>query len=186
VCLRYGSAGAEAVFTSPPPDDDPLDPVFDDEDAVDDLLDRHAATGGLDEPLDDADEDDDHDLPFTDDLHAGGFAEVDMGETTGSVEERLARLEAAARSLAAAEVVAEGRKVPRKVTAATTGAGAIGFVPLVLQLLGAIDLPPEWAATASTAAAALGALAAGWLPASASRLPTSEASALLELGTDRA
>lgn len=189
-----GAAG-EALLTGPPPDEDLLDPVFDD-DEVDDLLDEHAAAGGVadEAPADDLDEDgdededddeDDEDEPFTDDLYVGPFAQVGMEAATGTVEERLARLEAAARSLAAAEVLAENRKVRRKVTAATTGAGAIGVVPLLLQLLGAVDLPPEWAATASTAAAAIGALAAGWLtPEREPPLPTGEASALLALGSE--
>jgi hypothetical protein len=180
-------AGAEALFTGPPPDEELLDPVFDD-DALDELLDMHAAPD-LDAPLDDDedDEDDDDEEPFTGAVFAGGFAQVGTADTTTtpSVEERLARLEAAARSLAAAEVVAESRKVRRKVTAATTGAGAIGVVPLLLQLLGAVDMPPEWAATFSTAAAAIGALAAGWLtPERQPPLPTGEASALLSLGSE--
>src|SRR5256885_1758945 len=53
-------------------------------------------------------------------------------------------------------------RVRRKVKAATTGAGAIGFVPVLLQLVGVLHLDPELAATISTGAAILGALAAGW------------------------
>lgn len=79
-----------------------------------------------------------------------------------AVDERLARLEAAAGALADAERVREQSRVRRKVTAATTGAGAVGFVPVLLQLAGALELSPALAASASTAAAALGALAAGW------------------------
>ena len=78
-------------------------------------------------------------------------------------EARLAKLEAAARALAAAEVTREQRKVRRKVSAATTGAGAIGAVPILLQLAGAFDLDPEIVATISTAAAAIGAFVAGWI-----------------------
>jgi hypothetical protein len=77
-------------------------------------------------------------------------------------EQRLARLEETARALAQAEVDREQGRVRRKVKAATTGAGAIGFVPILLQLAGAVDLNPELAATASTSAAILGALVAGW------------------------
>jgi hypothetical protein len=79
------------------------------------------------------------------------------------IEARLARLEAAARALAAAEVTRERKKVRRKVSAATTGAGAIGAIPLLLQLAGAFDLDPELVATATTVAAALGAFIAGWI-----------------------
>jgi len=77
-------------------------------------------------------------------------------------EERLARVEEAARALAQAQVTREQGRIRRKVSAASTGAGTIGFVPILLQLIGALDLTPELAATASTGAAILGALAAGW------------------------
>jgi len=78
-------------------------------------------------------------------------------------EERLARLEAAARALTQAELGREQGRVRRKVTAATTGAGAIGFIPILLQLVDVLHLKPELAATASTVAAILGAFAAGWV-----------------------
>jgi hypothetical protein len=78
-------------------------------------------------------------------------------------EERLARLEATTRALAEAEVGREQGRVRRKVTAATTGAGAIGFIPILLQLVDVLHLKPELAATASTVAAIFGAFAAGWV-----------------------
>jgi hypothetical protein len=75
---------------------------------------------------------------------------------------RLARVEAAARALAQAERERESGKVRRKVKASTTGAGAIGAIPILLQLTGALHLRPELAAAVSTAAAIVGSLAAGW------------------------
>ena len=125
------------------------------------------------------------------------LAELDFGEgdgaellsepaTAGSdadLEARIAKLEAAARELAEAEITREGRRVRRKVSAATTGAGAIGFLPILLQLAGAIDLPPALAATASTVAAIVGAFTAGWAtPEREPPLPAPSAHALLDLG----
>jgi hypothetical protein len=80
----------------------------------------------------------------------------------GEPDERLARVEAAARALAQAEREREGGKVRRKVKASTTGAGAIGAIPILLQLTGALHLRPEIAAAVSTVAAILGSFAAGW------------------------
>jgi hypothetical protein len=112
---------------------------------------------------------------------AGAFATV--GAADDDLEARIARLEAAARDLATAELTREGRRVRRKVGAATTGAGAIGFLPILLQLAGAIDLPPALAATASTLAAIVGAFAAGWAtPERQPPLPPTSAHALLDLG----
>ena len=138
-----------------------------------------------------------------DPLEEGGdedlFADLELGEdepqpelppgvvatvgTDDDLEARIAKLEAAARELAAAEVTREGRRVRRKVSAATTGAGAIGFLPILLQLAGAIDLPPALAATASTLAAIVGAFTAGWAtPEREPPLPPTSAHALLDLG----
>jgi len=88
--------GTEALLTGPPPDDDVLDPIFDDEDALDDVLDEHA--GPADLGLLDEDEEDDDEPPFAEDVYdfpAGPYAQVGMHDatSTGSVEERLARLE---------------------------------------------------------------------------------------------
>ena len=111
---------------------------------------------------------------------AGSVAVVGVEEPLAA---RVARLEAAARELAAAEVTREQRRVQRKVGAATTGAGAVGFLPILLQLAGAIDLPPALAATASTVAAIVGAFAAGWAtPEREPPLPPSSAHALLDIG----
>ena len=125
----------------------------------------------------DLDPGDDEPLP---ELPPGVVATVGMDD---DLEARIARLEAAARELAAAEITREGRRVHRKVGAATTGAGAIGFLPILLQLAGAIDLPPALAATASTVAAIVGAFTAGWAtPEREPPLPPTSAHALLDLG----
>ncbi|HKH16264.1 MAG TPA: hypothetical protein VKA57_01970 [Solirubrobacteraceae bacterium] len=97
-------------------------------------------------------------------------------------DERLARVEAAARALAQAEVTREQGRIRRKVSAASTGAGAIGFAPILLQLIGALHLSPELAATASTGAAILGALAAGWLTPERESVVAPAAHELLDLG----
>jgi len=96
---------------------------------------------------------------------------------------RLAKLEAAARELAAAELTRESRRVKRKVAASATGAGITGFIPLALQMLGVYDLDPTLAATLSTVASLLGAFAAGWItPERTPPLPPASAHSLLELG----
>jgi hypothetical protein len=138
--------------------------------------------GEDDEVVVDDDDDDDDDFLVDEIPVAGPIAEV--GELGADpIEERVARLEAAAQALAAAEVTREGRKVRRKVIAGTTGASAFGFVPILLELVGAINLDPELAATAATVAAAVGSLAAGYLtPERTPPLPDPEAQALLDLG----
>ena len=68
----------------------------------------------------------------------------------------------------------EAARVRRKVVASTTGAGAAGFIPLLLQLVDALRLSPQVAATVTTAVAALGALVAGYFtPDRAPVLPPS-------------
>jgi hypothetical protein len=141
--------------------------------------------GVLELPADGMVEDVDDDLFDDDDDTAivmGGIATVGA-ETASPLETRVAELEAAARTLAKAEVVRENRKVKRKVSAATTGAGAVGLMPVLLQLVGAIDLNPELAATASAVASLVGAFAAGWLtPERTPPLPSASAHSVLKLG----
>ena len=140
------------------------------------------AEGGDEDLFADLDVDvgEDEPQPELPDLPPGVVATVG---TDDDLEARLAKLEAAARELAAAEITREGRRVRRKVSAATTGAGAIGFLPILLQLAGAIDLPPALAATASTLAAIVGAFTAGWAtPEREPPLPPTSAHALLDLG----
>jgi hypothetical protein len=79
------------------------------------------------------------------------------------MEARVRRLEDAARALAVAEVARDRKRVRRKVSAATTGAGAIGAIPALLQLAGAFDLDPAIVAAGSTVLAAIGAFVAGWV-----------------------
>jgi hypothetical protein len=110
---------------------------------------------------------------------------VDAVPATDDTAARLAKLETAARELAAAEMTREGRRLKRKVAAATTGAGATGFLPLLLQLLGVYDVDPAIAATLSTVASLIGAFAAGWVtPERTPPLPAASAHSLLELGSD--
>jgi hypothetical protein len=79
------------------------------------------------------------------------------------LEARLGRLEATQQQIVTAAREHEAARLRRKVAASTTGAGAAGFVPLLLQLVNALSLSPEVAATVTSAAAALGALVAGYL-----------------------
>jgi hypothetical protein len=89
------------------------------------------------------------------------------------LEARLAQLEATQRQIVTAAREHEAARLRRKVAASTTGAGAAGFIPLLLQLVNALSLSPEVAATVTSAAAALGALVAGYLtPDRAPVLPT--------------
>jgi hypothetical protein len=107
----------------------------------------------------------------------------DIPPAPDATDARLAKLEAAARELAAAELTRESRRLKRKVAAATTGAGATGFIPVLLQLLGVYNLDPEIAAALSTVASLIGAFAAGWItPERTPPLPAASAHALLDLG----
>jgi hypothetical protein len=76
---------------------------------------------------------------------------------------RVAQLEAAVTKLAAQQVATEQQRVRRKVTAATGGAALTSFIPIALQLMGALNVTAEVASTVAAAAGALGALLAGYL-----------------------
>jgi hypothetical protein len=76
--------------------------------------------------------------------------------------DRVTKLETAVKDLAGEAVKRDQGRVRRKVTAATGGAGAIGALPLILQLAGALNMDPELAAAIATVGAALGAFIAGW------------------------
>ena len=107
---------------------------------------------------DDLDLDDDEELVVDHSVvldHAFELPEV--------ADDRVAKLEGAVKDLAGDAVKREQRRVRRKVTAATGGAGAIGCLPILLQLGGALDMDPEVASTVAAAAAALGALVVGYL-----------------------
>jgi hypothetical protein len=148
-------------------DDDELDPVDGaDDDFDDDDLDLDQEPPALPDNVllreyvpDDFDDAGFSDNGVEDDLLGG----MPAAAPVSMAEERLARLEDAARVLADKEQTREQGRVHRKVKAATTGAGAAGFVPILLQLVGALDLPPNLAATASAAASLVGALLAGYL-----------------------
>jgi hypothetical protein len=157
-------------------------PTLDDDEGLD-MLDREP-DDFEDEDFDDGDVDlDDEPLPFEDDIllqefvpdEVGGngdlvFEDEDsllgatpMASPVAMPEERLARLEQTARVLAEQEEAREQKRVHRKVKASTTGAAGAAFVPILLQLVGALDLPPNLAATVTAGASALGALLAGYL-----------------------
>jgi hypothetical protein len=76
---------------------------------------------------------------------------------------RVDQLEAAVQRLAAQQVASEQQRVKRKVTAATGGAALTSFIPIGLQLMGALNVTAEVASTVAAAAAAIGALLAGYL-----------------------
>ena len=147
-----------------------------DEDAADDLVgdDMDAAEwAALDAALP-TEDDAMLDVPDTFEAAApAAFAPASHDETEWEdVEARLARLEATQQEIVTAAREHEAARLRRKVAASTTGAGAAGFIPLLLQLVDALSLSPEVAATVTSAAAALGALVAGYLtPERAAVLP---------------
>jgi hypothetical protein len=102
--------------------------------------------------------DDDLDLG---DEHEPAHPALDHAFEIGEPE-RVAQLETAVKALAGEQAKRAQKRVRRKVTAATGGAGIVGLIPIVLQLAGALDVSPEVASTVAAVAAALGALAAGW------------------------
>lgn len=131
---------------------------------------------------DDEDEDDYADERFDNLIDLAGQAGAVMAAPPSETDERLRRLEAAAAELAAAEVTREGRRIRRKVTAATTGAGAAGFIPILLQMVDVLALDPTVAATVTASASLIGAFAAGWFtPERQPPLPNSTAQQLLGL-----
>jgi hypothetical protein len=102
------------------------------------------------------------DLDLGADLPATAPAGVAVLDDGASIDDRLARLEAAAQALADAELRRDGRRVKRKVKAATGGAGLAAVIPVILQLTGAMNLSPELASGIAAAAALIGAFAGGW------------------------
>ncbi len=182
----------EITVTQLPPDAG-LDLLTDDSE---DLLEEWSVPEAEDEQLDvddeEDDDDEDDDEATFDDIDGVGDPAFDaligiagqagalMSAPSSETDERLRRLEAAARELAAAEVTRESRKVRRKVTASTTGAGAAGFIPILLQMTDVYSLKPEVAMAVAAGASLLGAFAAGWLtPERQPPLPNSIAQQLL-------
>jgi hypothetical protein len=94
--------------------------------------------------------------------YAGAFLAHDDAELQ-QLEARLERLERVQRQVVKTAREREASRVRRKVVASTTGAGAAGFVPILLELVDALHLSPELAATVASVVAALGALVAGYL-----------------------
>ena len=168
-------------------DDDPLETIeveqFDPASLIEPsglLADELIIEDEDDEIVDDEDVDDDDFLLVDEAPFAGPVAQVGESSALG---DRIARLEQAAQSLAAAETTRESRRLRRKVAAGTTGASTVGFIPILLELLGVTNLDPELAATFATVAAAIGSLAAGYfVPERTPPLPDAEAQALLDLG----
>jgi hypothetical protein len=98
-------------------------------------------------------------------------------------DERIKRLEEAAKALAEEALRRDRGRVRRKVSAASIGAFVAAAIPVLLQLVGALDLSPELTSTISAAAALLGAFAAGWTtPERAPSVPP-EAVQALGVGT---
>jgi hypothetical protein len=94
--------------------------------------------------------------------YTGAFVARDDAELQ-QLEARLEQLERVQREVVRTAREREASRVRRKVVASTTGAGAAGFVPILLQLVDALHLSPELAATVTSAVAAVGALVAGYL-----------------------
>src|SRR3954452_1627847 len=68
-------------------------------------------------------------------------------ELPAAEDPRVAELQDKVDKLAAHAVEREQGRVRRKVTAATGGAGAVGFIPVLLQITGAMHVDPEVAST---------------------------------------
>jgi hypothetical protein len=74
--------------------------------------------------------------------YLGAVAPRDEAEYQ-ELEARLERLERIQREVVRTAREREAARVRRKVVASTTGAGAAGFIPLLLQLVDAFHLSPE-------------------------------------------
>jgi hypothetical protein len=177
---------AEALLDPPAPDvDDELD---DDIEGLDDDADAVA--------LDELDEDLDVDLDRVSPVALGGEEDelvpaagnvtAPAAASSGRVSDaelaaRVQRLEEAAQALADAELARDGRRVKRKVKAATGGAGIAALIPFVLQIAGAFDLSPELVSGITAAVALVGAFAAGWTtPERKPSLPSTAVQSLLD------
>jgi hypothetical protein len=158
-----GSATHDVTAVAAPP---PPPFLEDDDDLSEDLLD----------PVEDSDDETPAAEPFIPDMSVPeaefDFDDLDDDDddvpvapaapTAPAEDDRIAKLEAAARELAAADVDRHERRVRRKVSAATTGAGATGFIPILLSLVGVYDLDPATTAALSTLASLLGAFVVGY------------------------
>lgn len=161
---------AEALLDTPTPDlDDELDADIEDDFVDDDLELDHVSPVALGGEEDD-------------------IARVDAAPAlapTGTASDtelaaRVQRLEEAAQALADAEITRDGRRVKRKVKAATGGAGIAALIPFVLQIAGAYDLSPELVSGITAAVALAGAFTAGWsTPERKPSLPSSAVRSLV-------
>jgi len=97
----------------------------------------------------------------TDQMFAPVAATTEIRVPAGE-RRRIDQVEAVAQALALATVERDSGRVRRKVAASATGAAAVGGIPALLQLVGALDLSPELAATAAAAAAAVAAFLSGY------------------------
>ena len=146
------------------------------------------AEDDLDDDLEDLDDDGldlDHDLDRVSPVELGGEADPAPAPATPSNDAelvaRISRLEEAAQALADAELSRDGRRVKRKVKAATGGAGIAALIPFVLQIAGAYNLSPELVSGITAAVALVGAFAAGWTtPERKPSLPSSAVQSLLD------
>jgi hypothetical protein len=159
---------AEALLEEPPLDiEDDLDDDI--EDVGEDDLDRVS-------PVELGGEDDDGDLALD-----GNVAVAPVPASDAELVARVQRLEEAAQALADAEISRDGRRVKRKVKAATGGAGIAALIPFVLQIAGAYNLSPELVSGITAAVALVGAFAAGWTtPERKPSLPSSAVQSLLD------
>ncbi len=124
-------------------------------------------------------EDDAAPAPATPIAPANGAAPAPVSDA--ELVARIRRLEEAAQALADAELSRDGRRVKRKVQAATGGAGIAALIPFVLQIAGAYNLSPELVSGITAAVALVGAFAAGWTtPERKPSLPSSAVQSLLD------
>jgi hypothetical protein len=116
----------------------------------------------IDELMDDIGPDEVGEEPLDFEPRLAAFEPPAPAAAGDDVSERLVRLEQAAQALVAAQVDRDGRRVHRKVSAASIGAFAAAAIPVLLDLVGALNLSPEVTSTITAGAALIGAFAAGW------------------------
>jgi len=166
---------AEALLDEPQPvfEDDDLDDLEDD--FAEDDLDRVSPVelGGEEDDLEPAGDAAPAPAP------AVAVATPAAAVSDAELVARIQRLEDAAQALADAEITRDGRRVKRKVKAATGGAGIAALIPFVLQIAGAYDLSPELVSGITAAVALAGAFTAGW--STPERKPSLPASAVQSL-----
>jgi len=103
------------------------------------------------------------DASYGEDEDVEDLHDDDLDLDAGVADARVTQLETAVTRLAAQQTAREQKRVRRKVTAATGGAGLASLTPVALQLMGALNVTAEVASTVAAVAAAVGALLAGYL-----------------------